>query len=198
MTAPPHPSDARAVQPPSHPEDLKARFEAEAVPLHPRVYAAALRLMGNPADADDLVQETYLRAYRGFSRFRQGTNLTAWLNRILRSAFIDGYRKRRREQTVPEDYWCRKTNGALRNAAASAEAVVFDSIPDEQLYEALMALPERYRRVVLLFDVEGFSYSEIAGIVGVPLGTVMSRMHRGRKALRERMQPPVDGRRLAA
>ena len=198
MTAPPLPSDARAVQPPRHPEDLKARFEAEAGPLRPRVYVAALRLMGNPADAEDLVQETYLRAYRGFSRFQPGTNLRAWLYRILRSAFIDGYRKRRRDPKTVPDGWCWNSNGALRNVEASAEAAALDSIPDERLHEALSSLPERYRRVVLLFDVEGFSYAEIAGIVGVPLGTVMSRLHRGRKALRERMQSPVDERRLAA
>jgi RNA polymerase sigma-70 factor (ECF subfamily) len=178
--------------------DLKSRFEVEAAPLRPRVYLAALRLTGNPADAEDLVQETYLRAYRGFGRFQPGTNLAAWLYRILRSAFIDGYRKRRRElRTVPDD-WCRNINGALRNVEASAEATVFAAIPDERLHEALSSLPERYRQAVLLFDVEGFTYAEIAGIVGIPLGTVMSRLHRGRKALRERMQPLVDGRHLAA
>ena len=198
MTAAPLPSDARAVQPPCHPEDLNARFEAEAGPLRPRVYVAALRLMGNPADADDLVQETFLRAYLGFSQFQPGTNLTAWLYRILRSAFIDGYRKRRRAPKTVPDEWCWNSNGALRNVEASAEATVFAAIPDERLHEALSSLPERYRQVVLLFDVEGFTYAEIAGIVGIPLGTVMSRLHRGRKALRERMQPPVDGRHLAA
>ena len=179
------------------PEDLKARFEAEAIPLLPRFYAAALRLTGNPADAEDLLQETYLRAYRGFSGFQSGTNLTAWLYRILRNTFIHGYRKRRREpKTVPEG-WYRNTN-AQGNVEASAETTVVDSIPDEQLQEALSSLPERYRGVVLLFDVEGFTYKEIAGIVGIPLGTVMSRLHRGRKALKERMRPPADERRLAA
>ena len=198
MTAPPLRIDARAVQSPSHPVDLKSRFEVEAVPLRPRVYLAALRLTADPADAEDLVQETYLRAYRGFGRFQPGTNLAAWLYRILRNAFIDGYRKRRREpQTVPDD-WCRNLNGALRNVEASAEATVFAAIPDERLHEALSSLPERYRQVVLLFDVEGFSHAEIAGIVGIPRGTVMSRLHRGRKALRERMQPLVAGRHHAA
>jgi RNA polymerase sigma-70 factor (ECF subfamily) len=186
------------VQSPCHTEDLKARFEAEAVPLLPRLHIAALRLTGNPADAEDLLQETYLRAYRGFSRFQAGTNLTAWLYRILRNTFVDRCRKGRREpKTVPET-WCRNGNSALRNVEASTEATVMDSIFDERLREALSSLPERYRRVVLLFDVEGFTYKEIAGIAGVPLGTVMSRLHRGRSALRERMQPPVAGRRLAA
>lgn len=181
------------------PEDLKGRFEAEAVPLRPRLYVAALRLTGNRADAEDLLQETYLRAYRGFHRFQPGTNVAGWLYRILRNTFNQGYRKRQRElPTVPED-WHRNTNGALRNVEASAEAAVIDSIPDGRLQEALSALPERYRRVVLLFDVDGYAYKEIADIVGIPLGTVMSRLHRGRKALRERIAPPAAaGQRLAA
>jgi len=192
------PSDARAVRSTCRPEDLKARFEAEAVPLLPRFYAAALGLTRNPADAEDLLQETYLRAYRGFAGFQSGTNLTAWLYRILRNTFIQGYRKSRREpDTVPEG-WYRTTNGAHGNVEASAETTVVDSIPDEQLQQALSSLPERYRRVILLFDVEGFTYKEIAGIVGIPLGTVMSRLHRGRKALKERMRPPADVRRVAA
>ena len=144
------------------------------------------------------MQEMYLRAYRGFSGFQSGTNLTAWLYRILRNTFIHGYRKRRREPaTVPDD-WYRNSNVAGRNVGASAESIVVDSLPDERLREALWSLPERYRRVVLLFDVDGFTYKEIAGIADIPLGTVMSRLHRGRKALRERMRPPADGRRLAA
>lgn len=181
------------------PEDLKGRFEAEVVPLRARLYVAALRLAGNRADAEDLLQETYLRAYRGFHRFQPGTNVTGWMYRILRNTFIQGYRKRQRElPTVPED-WDRKTNGAGRNFEASAEAAVIDSIPDVRLQEALSALPERYRRVVLLFDVDGYAYKEIAGIVGIPIGTVMSRLHRGRKALRERIGSPApDGQRLAA
>lgn len=179
-------------------EDLKGRFEAEAVPLHPRLYGAALRLTGNRADAEDLLQETYLRAYRGFARFQPGTNLIGWLHRILRNTFIQGYRSRQRQpRTVPED-WQRTTKGAVRTVEASAEDTVIDSIPDGRLQEALANLPERYRRVVLLYDVDGYSYKEIAGIVGVPLGTVMSRLHRGRSALRERMGPPAEGRRLAA
>ncbi|GAA1645684.1 sigma-70 family RNA polymerase sigma factor SigH [Kribbella alba] len=182
----------------SHPEDLKARFEAEAVPLLPRLYGAARGLTGNHADAEDLLQDTYLRAYRGFSGFQPGTNLSAWLHRILRNTFIQGYRKRQcRPQTVPED-WNRNTDPARLDVGESAETTVVERIPDERLREALTSLPERYRRVVLLCDVDGFSYKEIAGIVGVPLGTVMSRLHRGRKALRERMSPPEAGAGLAA
>lgn len=183
------PIDAAVVRSPNHPEDLKARFEAEAVPLRAGLYFAALRLTRNPADAEDLLQETYLRAYRGFSGFQPGTNLTGWLHRILRNAFINGYRKRQHEpRTVPED-WYRNTDGAQRDVEASAENTVIDLIPDERLHEALSSLPERNRRVVLLF-VEGFTYKEIAGIVGVPVGTVMSRLHRGRKALKEHLRPP--------
>ncbi|MGW6196934.1 sigma-70 family RNA polymerase sigma factor [Kribbella sp. NPDC055110] len=173
------------------PHELKDRFEAEAVPLRPGLYVAAVRLTGNRADAEDLLQETYLRAYRGFRGFEPGTNLTGWLFRILRNTFINTYRKRLNEpRTVPDD-WYGGADGAQRHVAASAEATVIDAIPSALLQEALAELPERYRQVVLLFDVEGFSYKEIAGMVGVPRGTVMSRLHRGRKALKERMRPPV-------
>jgi len=180
------------------PEDLKGRFEAEAVPLHPRLYAAALRLTRNPADAEDLLQETYLRAYRGFSGFQPGTNLKAWMYRILRNTFIHGYRKRQCEpKTVPEERgW--NSSAARDNLEVSAETTVVDAIPDERLQEALASLPEQYRRVVLLFAVGGFSYKEIAAMVDVPLGTVMSRLHRGRKALRERMSAPAPEQSLAA
>ncbi|MFF1822365.1 sigma-70 family RNA polymerase sigma factor [Kribbella sp. NPDC058245] len=173
------------------PHELNDRFEAEAVPLRARLYASAVRLTGNPADAEDLLQETYLRAYRGFSGFEPGTNLTGWLFRILRNTFISTYRKGLREpRTVPEE-WYHNTFCAQRNFAASAEADVIGAIPSARLLEALAALPEAYRQVVLLFDVEGFSYREIAGMVGIPLGTVMSRLHRGRKALKERLRPPT-------
>ena len=170
-----------------HPEELRTRFKTEAVPLLPRLNVAALRLTGNHADAEDLLQETYLRAYRGFDRFEPGTNLAAWLYRILRNTFINSYRKAQHQPiTVPED-WSGITAVARSHIAPSAEATVVDSIPDERLQAALSSLPDPYRQAVLLYDVEGFSYREIAGIVGVPRGTVMSRLHRGRKALRERM-----------
>jgi RNA polymerase sigma-70 factor (ECF subfamily) len=190
-------SDAREVRSPCHTEDLRVRFEAEAVPLLPRLNVAAVRLTGNRADAEDLLQETYLRAYRGFSGFEPGTNLTAWLYRILRNTFINGYRKRRREPTTVPDGWWHEPEVARAGVETSAEATVLDSIVDQRLQQALSSLPERYRRVVLLY-VDGFSYKEIAGIVGVPRGTVMSRLHRGRKGLMERLQPAVDGECLAA
>lgn len=180
-----------------HTEELRDRFEAEAVPLLPRLRVAALRLTRNHADAEDLLQETYLRAYRGFARFERGTNLTAWLYRILRNTFINGYRKRQNEPIiVSDDSW--HVDPARGHVEASAEATVINSIADERLTQALAALPERNRRVVLLYDVEGFSYREIAEIVGIPRGTVMSRLHRGRRALRSRLQPAVDDMRLAA
>lgn len=175
------------------PRELKDRFEAEAIPLRPRLYRAAVRLTGNAADAEDLLQETYLRAYRGFAGFEPGTNLRGWMFQILRNTYINTYRKRQIEpRTVPVDTWHRSLTGAQRNVEASAETIVVDSIPAQGIQEALASLPERYRRVVLLFDVDGFSYKEIAGIVDVPLGTVMSRLHRGRKALKDRLRPPTD------
>jgi RNA polymerase sigma-70 factor (ECF subfamily) len=188
------PSHDRRVGTPCHPEDLRARFKTEAVPLLPRLNVAALRLTGNHADAEDLLQETYLRAYRGFDRFEPGTNLAAWLYRILRNTFINSYRKGQRQPiTVPED-WSAQTAVARGNVAPSAEATVVDSIPDERLQAALSSLPDPYRQAVLLYDVEGFSDREIAGMVGIPRGTVMSRLHRGRKALRERMSwSPLEG-----
>ncbi|MFD7159085.1 sigma-70 family RNA polymerase sigma factor [Kribbella sp. NPDC059898] len=165
-------------------QELKERFEAEAVPLRPRLYAAALRLTGNPADAEDLLQETYLRAYRGFAGFEPGTNLRGWLFRILRNVFITSCRKRRNEPITVSDERYETTGRVLHGVAASAEATVIDAIPDHGLRTALASLPDRYRRVVLLFDVGGFSYQEIADLVGIPRGTVMSRIHRGRRALR--------------
>jgi RNA polymerase sigma-70 factor (ECF subfamily) len=176
---------------PNRTDELRDRFEAEALPLRPRLYFAALRLAGNHADAEDLVQEMYLHAYRGFARFEPGTNLNAWLHRILRNAFINGYRQRqRRPVVVPEDA---SPNSRLSQVEVelSAEATVVDALPDERLQDALWALPARYRRVVLLHDVDGFSYKEIASMVGAPLGTVMSRLHRGRKALREQLRPEL-------
>jgi RNA polymerase sigma-70 factor (ECF subfamily) len=165
-------------------QELKERFEAEAVPLRPRLYVAALRLTGNPADAEDLLQETFLRAYRGFAGFEPGTNLRGWLFRILRNVFITSYRKRRNEPVTVSDEWYETTGRVLHSVAASAEATVIDAIPDQGLQAALASLPDRYRRVVLLCDVDGFSYQEIADLVGIPRGTVMSRIHRGRRALR--------------
>ena len=169
---------------------LRERFERDVLPLLPNLYAAALRMTRNPADAEDLVQDTYLRAFRGFSGFTEGTNLKAWLYRILTNSFINTYRKKQRQpQTVegPDDidewYLFDKLGG--RNVELSAETEVLDKIPDEAVKGALESLPENFRLPVLLADVEGFSYKEIAEIMDTPIGTVMSRLHRGRKALQK-------------
>jgi RNA polymerase sigma-70 factor (ECF subfamily) len=169
---------------------LRERFERDVLPLLPNLYAAALRMTRDPTDAEDLVQDTYLRAFRGFSGFTEGTNLKAWLYRILTNSFINTYRKKQRQpQTVegPDDmdewYLFDKLGG--RNVELSAETEVLDKIPDEAVKGALESLPENFRLPVLLADVEGFSYKEIAEIMDTPIGTVMSRLHRGRKALQK-------------
>jgi RNA polymerase sigma-70 factor (ECF subfamily) len=156
------------------------------------LYSAALRMTRNPADAEDLVQETYLKAYRAFNTFQEGTNLKAWLYKILTNTFINSYRsrKRRPEQSEledVEDLYLYRRLGGLEAAAAgrSAEEEVLDSFTDAEVKEAIESLPEQFRIAVLLADVEGFSYKEIADILDVPIGTVMSRLHRGRKALQK-------------
>jgi RNA polymerase sigma-70 factor, ECF subfamily len=180
--------------------DLDDRYEREVLPLMRDLYAAALRLTRNPTDAEDLLQETFLRAYRGFSGFREGTNLKAWLYRILTNAFINSYRKRQREpQVVPDDQveeWYLYDRLAREGVGASAEAEVLDSLPDEDVQGALESLPEQFRLAVWLADVEGFSYREIAEILDVPIGTVMSRLHRGRRALERRLWDVVRERGL--
>jgi RNA polymerase sigma-70 factor (ECF subfamily) len=167
---------------------LRERFERDVIPLLPSLYGAAMRLTRNPADAEDLIQDTYLRAFRGFAGFQEGTNLKAWLYRILTNSFINTYRKRQREpQTVdgPDDIdeWYLFDRLGARNVEDSAESEVLDRMPDEDVKRALESIPENFRMAVLLADVEGFSYKEIAEIMDVPIGTVMSRLHRGRKAL---------------
>jgi len=167
---------------------LRERFERDVLPLLPSLYGAALRLTRNAADAEDLVQETYLRAFRGFAGFQEGTNLKAWLYRILTNSFINTYRKKQREpQTVegPDDIdeWYLFDRLGARSVEESAESTVLDQIPDAEVKAALESLPENFRLAVLLADVEGFSYKEIAEIMDVPIGTVMSRLHRGRKGL---------------
>ncbi len=172
----------------------QARFAELATPYMDPLYSAALRMTRNPADAEDLVQETFLRAYRGFGGFKDGTNLKAWLYKILTNTFINTYRakKRRPEETEfddVEDYALYGRMGGLEAAEAerTPETEVLESMPDEVVKEALESLPEQFRMAVLLADVEGFSYKEIADIMDVPIGTVMSRLHRGRKALQRRL-----------
>ncbi len=172
----------------------QARFTELAMSYMPALYSAALRMTRSPQDAEDLVQETYLRAYRGFGGFQEGTNLKAWLYKILTNTFINTYRaKKRRPHEVDlddtEDFFLYRRLGGLEAAAAqrSPESEVLDNIPDTLVKEALEALPEQFRMAVLLADVEGFSYKEIAEIMDVPIGTVMSRLHRGRKALQKQL-----------
>ncbi len=169
-------------------EALRERFDREVLPLLPSMYGAALRLTRNPTDAEDLVQETVLRAFRGFSGFKEGTNLKAWLYRILTNGFINTYRKKQREPQIvdgPDDLeeWYLFDRIGAQGAEGSAEDAVLDRMPDEDVKRALESIPENFRIPVLLADVEGFSYKEIADIMSTPIGTVMSRLHRGRKAL---------------
>lgn len=168
-------------------DELRRRFEEDAIPLLDGLYPAAVRLTRNPADAQDLLQETFLRAYRGFAGFEEGTNLKAWLYRILTNTYINIYRKRQREpKTVSEDEiedWYLYSRLRESDLEPSAEAEVIERLPDEDVQAALASLPDVFRMAVILADVEGFSYKEIASILDVPIGTVMSRLHRGRKAL---------------
>ena len=168
----------------------QAEFAAEALPFMDGLYSAALRMTRNPSDAEDLVQETYLKGYRGYAGFQEGTNLRAWLYRILTNTFINSYRskKRRPDETdlgEVEDLYLYRRLGGLEAATAgrSAEDELMDWFSDAEVKAALEGLPESFRLAVLLADVDGFSYKEIAEILDIPIGTVMSRLHRGRKAL---------------
>ena len=170
----------------------QAEFSELAMPYMSSLYTAALRMTRNPADAEDLVQETYLKAYRAFGTFQEGTNLKAWLYRILTNTFINSYRARRRrpEQTEldeVEDLYLYRRLGGLEavSAGRSAEEEVLEHFTESEVKEAVEALPEQFRLAVLLADVEGFSYKEIAEILDIPIGTVMSRLHRGRRALQK-------------
>ena len=163
-------------------------FAAEAMQFAPQLYSAALRMTRNGADAEDLIQETYLRGFRGFGNFQEGTNLRAWLFRILTNTYINTYRaKQRRPQETEladvEDLYMYRRLGALDNASRSAEDQLFDLFTDDEVKQALEYLPESFRLPVLLADVEGFAYKEIAEMLSIPIGTVMSRLHRGRKAM---------------
>jgi RNA polymerase sigma-70 factor (ECF subfamily) len=172
----------------------QATFAEQAMQFAPQLYSAALRLTRNQADAEDLVQETYLKGYRSFHTFEQGSNLKAWLYRILTNTYINSYRaKQRRPDEVElddlEDLYLYRRIGSIEQAMAarSAEDQLMDFFTDAEVKEALEALPENFRLPVLLADVEDFSYKEIAEMLDIPIGTVMSRLHRGRKAMHKRL-----------
>ena len=185
-------------------DDLRAIFEEQALPYMDQLYAAAMRMTRNPADAADLVQETFVKAFQAFKQFQQGTNLKAWLYRIQTNTFINQYRKKQRDpfQGSIDDLEEWQVGGAesvtQSLSTRSAEAEAIDHLPDSAVKDALQAVPEDFRLAVYLADVEGFSYQEIADIMKTPVGTVMSRLHRGRRMLRELLADYARDRGIAA
>lgn len=174
-------------------DELLQRFEADALPLLDQLYGAALRMTRNPADAQDLVQDAYMKAYQAFGSFREGTNLKAWMYRILTNTYINSYRKAQRRPTESSaedmtDWQLAETAKHDSVGLESAEVEALKNIPDKRIQDALMSLGEDYRMVVYYADVEGLAYKEIAEIMDTPIGTVMSRLHRGRKQLRSKLK----------
>lgn len=172
--------------------ERKARFEREALMYVDQLYAAALRIARNPQDAEDLVQEAYMKAFSAFHQYKPGTNLKAWLYRILTNTYINVYRKRQREpyqanSDTVEDWQLARAGAHDSKGLPSAENEALAHLPDSDIKEALQSIPEDFRMAVYYSDVEGFSYKEISDIMDTPIGTVMSRLHRGRKLLRDKL-----------